>query len=212
MSRIGTAGWRLTAVHAALDRLQQGVVLFGEARAVLHVNHAARSVLAEDDGLRLAVQPDAQHMLAVADPVLQDVLDGAIDRCLDREARAVPHFSAGVRIERPSGRAPMVLNFAALSESNEYIGGVLPRAIAFIGDGEASATVDASLLQRLFGLTGAEAQLALTLFRGETLAQAAATLTVSDNTAKSQLGRIFDKTGTQRQAQLMRLLAGLAAC
>lgn len=58
-----------------------------------------------------------------------------------------------------------------------------------------------------FGLTKAEARLADALWRGSTLEEAAEVFGVTKNTVRTQLCRIFVKTGAQRQSQLIRLLA-----
>ena len=54
-----------------------------------------------------------------------------------------------------------------------------------------------------FGLTLAEARLALHLVTGETLRSAAAKLSISYETARTQLKNVFGKTGTCRQAELV---------
>jgi DNA-binding CsgD family transcriptional regulator len=58
-------------------------------------------------------------------------------------------------------------------------------------------------LQCHFGLTLAEARLALHLVAGETLRSAAVKLSISYETARSSLKNIFRKTGTCRQAELV---------
>jgi DNA-binding CsgD family transcriptional regulator len=59
------------------------------------------------------------------------------------------------------------------------------------------------LLQCRFGLTPAEARLALHLVAGETLRSAAVKLSISYETARTCLKHIFRKTGTCRQAELV---------
>jgi DNA-binding CsgD family transcriptional regulator len=59
------------------------------------------------------------------------------------------------------------------------------------------------LLQRHFGLTPAEARLALHLVAGETLRSAEVKLSISYETARTHLKNIFNKTGTSRQAELV---------
>ena len=59
------------------------------------------------------------------------------------------------------------------------------------------------LLRSHFGLTPSEARLALHLVTGETLRSAAAKLHISYETARTQLKRIFSKTGTCRQAEVV---------
>src|SRR5262245_56739857 len=59
------------------------------------------------------------------------------------------------------------------------------------------------LLRCHFGLTSAEARLALHLVAGETLRSAAAKLNVTYETVRTSLKNIFKKTGSCRQAELV---------
>src|SRR5262245_51409150 len=59
------------------------------------------------------------------------------------------------------------------------------------------------LLRCRFGLTPAEARLALHLVAGETLRSAEAKLSMTYETARTHLKSIFQKTGTCRQAELV---------
>jgi DNA-binding CsgD family transcriptional regulator len=69
------------------------------------------------------------------------------------------------------------------------------------------------LLQRHFGLTPAEARIALHLVAGETLRSAEAKLSITYETARTHLKNIFGKTGTCRQAELLVvILTALPAC
>ena len=59
------------------------------------------------------------------------------------------------------------------------------------------------LLRCHFGLTPAEARLALHLAAGETLRSAEAKLSMTYETARTHLKSVFQKTGTCRQAELV---------
>jgi DNA-binding CsgD family transcriptional regulator len=63
------------------------------------------------------------------------------------------------------------------------------------------------LLQQAFGLTPAEARLALLLAKGSGVTAAAADLKIGRETARTQLRIIFQKTGTHKQAELAACLA-----
>lgn len=65
-------------------------------------------------------------------------------------------------------------------------------------------------LQRLFGLTAAETQLAVELARGRNLLDIACSRRLSRTTIRSQLAALFAKTQTRRQADLVALLGRLA--
>jgi DNA-binding CsgD family transcriptional regulator len=64
----------------------------------------------------------------------------------------------------------------------------------------------ASLLNALFDLTPAEARLAMDLAGGLTLSDSAVRHAVTVKTARTYLERIFRKTGTSRQSQLVNML------
>ena len=66
------------------------------------------------------------------------------------------------------------------------------------------------ILQSLFGLTPAETRLALLVGDGYALREIGEMIGVSSNTLKTQLASIFRKTGTSRQAQVVRLMLQLA--
>jgi DNA-binding CsgD family transcriptional regulator len=60
--------------------------------------------------------------------------------------------------------------------------------------------------QDLFSLTAAELRLCLALADGLSLAEYSQKYDVTDNTARSQLKKVFEKTNTRRQGDLMRLI------
>lgn len=62
-------------------------------------------------------------------------------------------------------------------------------------------------LGRLYDLTASEALLALHIADGGDTGGYAAARRVSRHTVRNQLQAVFDKTGTRRQAELVRLLA-----
>jgi DNA-binding CsgD family transcriptional regulator len=66
------------------------------------------------------------------------------------------------------------------------------------------------LLRSHFGLTPAEARLALHLVAGETLRSAEVKLSISYETARTHLKNIFNKTGTSRQAELVIVIVPLS--
>ena len=69
------------------------------------------------------------------------------------------------------------------------------------------------LLRRHFGLTPAEARLALHLVAGETLRSAEVKLNITYESARTSLKNIFRKTGTCRQAELVIvILTALPNC
>jgi DNA-binding CsgD family transcriptional regulator len=65
-------------------------------------------------------------------------------------------------------------------------------------------------LQRLFGFTAAETQLAIELARGRNLLDVARSRRLSRTTIRSHLAALFVKTQTRRQVELVALLGRVA--
>ena len=65
------------------------------------------------------------------------------------------------------------------------------------------------LLQQVYGLTPAEARLATLILDGQSPSDAASKLKVSVATVRTQLSSILKKTGSRKQAELIRHLSPL---
>ncbi len=85
-----------------------------------------------------------------------------------------------------------------------------PAALVIIHDPARARPPSLATLRAAFGLTAAESLLALALLGGETVAEYASRRGVGQPTVRTQLAALFAKTGTTRQAGLVRLLASLS--
>jgi DNA-binding CsgD family transcriptional regulator len=81
-----------------------------------------------------------------------------------------------------------------------------PRLEGVAPAADLAALPEAARLRAEFGLTKAEARLALRLAEGSTLASAAQAFEVKLTTIRSQLQQVFAKTGTARQTELVATL------
>jgi DNA-binding CsgD family transcriptional regulator len=79
-------------------------------------------------------------------------------------------------------------------------------ALVFVRDPEAQPPVDGDVLVELFGFTAAETAVALLLTQGRTVEEAAKALGVSLNTARTHVRKLLQKTGLNRQTQLVSLV------
>ena len=105
----------------------------------------------------------------------------------------------------------MVLQLAPLSERS----GLAPtnrhaHVIGFVTDPSQRIVLDAAMLDALYQITPAEARLAGELLMGDTLPAIAERVGVSASTLKTHLKSLFAKTGTHRQAELVKLLMSLS--
>jgi len=81
-----------------------------------------------------------------------------------------------------------------------------PMLVAYVHGDEHSTTERQDQLMALFGLSRNEARLALSLSRGRSIAQSAKDLGLTLETTRLYSKRIYAKTGTSGQADLVRLI------
>jgi DNA-binding CsgD family transcriptional regulator len=79
--------------------------------------------------------------------------------------------------------------------------------LVFVSELGAERSINVEVLTQLYGLTPAESCLAVSLFSGHSLEEAARVQDISINTAKTHLRQVFQKCGVQSQANLLQLLA-----
>ncbi len=107
-------------------------------------------------------------------------------------------------------RPPLVLSVSPYLGAPPFELGSARRAVILVHEASPSHVVDlAAQLRALFGLTAAEARIAVSLASGSTLKEAAEKSAIRINTARWYLDEIFRKTGTNRQGQLVALLVNL---
>jgi DNA-binding CsgD family transcriptional regulator len=81
-----------------------------------------------------------------------------------------------------------------------------PLVAVFICDPQQNGVTTDETLHRLYGLTRAEAHLALLLAQGTRLVEASKILGITPETARTHVKRIFSKTDTGGQVELVHLL------
>ncbi len=87
------------------------------------------------------------------------------------------------------------------------VGGRYARAVLIVSDGSLPDTIDQNLLRQAFDISPAESRLAAMLLEGGTARDVAQRMGLSYQTVRNQLKSLFEKTGTARQSELVKLLA-----
>lgn len=206
--RLRDAELRVAATTAALDRLAAPIVLLGQSAEVLFANRSAHDLIAAGGGLRVHEQGGADYLHA-ADAHSEHALQAAIALSLDRRSTRVPHFSKAVELLRPSDRLPLYANFCPVPLRNSFAAGTV--AIGFLYDPSQPVALDAHLLSAVYRLTQAEIRISQALCSGRPPREIAGSLGIGLSTVRTHLSRILAKTGTHRQADLVRLLHASAA-
>jgi DNA-binding CsgD family transcriptional regulator len=195
----------------AVDRLRQPLVLLTPDTRVLHVNDAARDLLARTPLVRIA-----DGRLRLPGPAQEDLLD-RVHRLVAAGAKELQSGSPGGCLKasaavqvRDEAVGPATLHlFVTLLAGPGSAASAQPVVLLTLFDPAPAGGVDASLLQELFGLSPAEARVAGLLANGLTLKQIAHEQGTQHETVRKQLRAVYQKTGTHRQAELVRLLLHL---
>ena len=211
MYRLREADLRIASNLAALDRLSAGVVLIGASGAVFHINRAAAEILERGEGLVLRESPSGRRLCARREDE-QRLIEAQMAATVGTHDTPVRHFGSSVAVRRRSRRRALMLQFARLPECHTFnpAGGAVC-GIVFITDPAREPRLDADALQRTYGITEGETRLAARIATGDTLQEAAEACGIALGTAKTHLARLFEKTGTRRQADLVRVLLSLAS-
>lgn len=203
--RLGAARFNEASSAEVLENLACGVIIVSGDGKALFVNRAAEAIVAAADGISFDTTgiraADRQQSSALRQLIAAAATGGA-----------GPKAVGGVlSLARPSGRRRLALLVAPLHVTAQWFVDRQPRAIVFVVDPERTPIVPEKYLQRVYNLTPAEAAVAVRILRGEGLQAVADGLRIGLATVCTHRQRVFEKTGTKRQAELVRLVLEQAA-
>ena len=206
--RLAEAQHQDRALREVLDRLPSGVMLLDkDARDGLS-NRSADFILSLADGIRLE---DGRPRLSESQPdrAFQQLLSEVVQT---RAERGHSYGSKTLSLVRPSGRRSFAAMIGPLLAPPPGTNLREAAAILFITDPEGRQISTTEILEGLYDLTPAEADLLRLLAEGRSLEEVATQRGVTINTARGQLKQVFAKTDTRRQGELVRLvLTGVAS-
>jgi DNA-binding CsgD family transcriptional regulator len=185
----------------AVDQLSVATIILDQQGQLLNTNGLARALLEERDGLG-----QRDQRLHLEGRELNRALHEALEAIVRARQGDETSVVKALRVPRSSGRSDLGLVIRPVPTSEWSEGPSSPCAAVFISDPDLRDSSSQQGLAELFGLTPAEANLALLLARGLSLAEASETQNISQHTARAQLKSIFAKTGVSRQAELVRLI------
>jgi DNA-binding CsgD family transcriptional regulator len=181
-------------LERALDMLDSALLIVDDEGRVEYRNRAATALLASGQG-GLAL---ARGVLTATARQLREGLTEAIRlACVDLEPSGLCLPQPGIAQHR----------WLRLVVTPIWFGSTGGRAAIWVLNTAAPGLPSEELLGALFGLSRAEARLALGLLTGRSTAECARLAGVGVATVRSQLHSIFVKTGVRRQAQLVALLS-----
>jgi DNA-binding CsgD family transcriptional regulator len=174
---------------------------------VVRANAAAKAMLDDRGGIFL----DKGRLAAAG---CSDILLKLIASCA-QTILALGGPGGELKISRELPRSPLAVTVTPLRSKARladvpWIGVGTPVAIVTVRDPDIDRRRQEAKLRHRFGLTIAESKMAVEILKGDGRAAAARRRGISNATAKAHLSSIFEKTGTHRQAELIRLLLDAA--
>lgn len=135
---------------------------------------------------------------ANADRLFQEAIAAARSE-IEPSVRSIP-------VPADGDGQPVIVHVLPLRRAAHEIFSGAELLVAATAVSHGSTAASPTLLAGLFDLTPAEARIALALAQGRTLLEAATSSNVTIKTGRTYLERIFAKTGTRQQSQLVALL------
>lgn len=182
------------------DPDKDAALLLNERGAAIRLTPAVERLLAESDELSIVAE-----RLGCREVELDDALGAVIGHAISNDDAR----SGAVRIPRKPGQAPLLVVAYPLVRSQRLLApseaAALVRIIDLGDDGKARN----DLYRQAFGLSPREAETAVLLMNGHSVESAAAVLDLSVLTVRIHVRNLLAKTGTGRQAELVRVLARL---
>lgn len=200
LARAGLIAARLglERANATTNTLQ----MLGLPAAVLTRSGGVLSTNTLFEGMPSLFMPAAFGRLTIANAGANRLFQRAIEA-----AAGVAPTVRSIPIPEAEGRHACIVHLVPLRRSANDIfpGGDLVVAVSAV---KKSALVPApAVLTGLFDLTPAEAKFASVLVAGRSLKDASENVGITESSGRTYLARIFAKTGTHRQAELVALLS-----
>lgn len=193
---------RVSDLETALDQLPTAFVLIDAEGKPLFANRAARLLCEQRDGLHLSTA-----RLSVQIPTENARLREIISKAISAGSSKNKEYGGAALVSRADKRPLHVLAAPFISQNSAAPKGAV--AVVFISDPDQKSALPTEVLSGLYGLTPAEARLALILLDGKPLTEIAEMVGVGHETVRSQIKSVMHKTGTRRQGELIRLLCCL---
>ena len=186
----------------ALNASLSAILLLDSRGGLIFANRLAEEILREGDGFEYRA-----GVVSLSQDALQSDFEYLVRQCVLTSQRESLFAGGGFHVFRPSEKPFYRMVVTPLNMKSEYKRlDPLAAVAVFIYDTTQLRVPSGDLLQSMFELTEAEVRVAHLFYQCYSLQQIADELGVKVTTIRSQFYRVFEKTRTQSQAELMKLL------
>lgn len=196
---------RSEMLEKTLDGLSAGVFLAARDGHIVYMNAAAQRQVKDGRAVRLV-----HDRLSAVDPATRDLLArkmGAAQRVGDPADSSSAFGESSLAIpDRMGGGYVATLLSIDTGERSAVLAPFAASVAIFVQEPVHVPLMPGEAFARLHGLTGAELRVLLAIAQGLGGVETAQMLGVSEATVRTHLQRMFSKTGTSRQTELLTLL------
>lgn len=191
------------AAEAVLDKLNRGVVIYDADGHVYYANDAALRAAHASEAISIV-----DGRLGFSESAAQSRFETFLQQGRERCDGGVGQSSVVMRVGAGAARPPFRVLLSPLATSGDSTVASQPtQHVLMIYEPHSGRHFPRRILRELYGLSDAEADLALLLFEGESLDAASQRLHISVNTAKTHLHHVFVKCDVHSQGELLQLLS-----
>lgn len=185
----------------ALNRLTIGTVFLDRHGRVLETNAVGRTMLQRNRAILIK-----GGELCIANARSQVEFQRLVKAALRaRESRRPEPFFNVLQVAAGE-TCSLSLLIRAIPVAGWYESDSSPSVVIYLGDLQQQPLASEAAVAQLFGLTQSEALVATLLANGYSLTEAAERLQLTENSVRTYSKKIYAKTGTKRQADLVRLV------
>ncbi len=188
-------------VEESLNLVQVPTAICTYSGLVIFANESMIRLCEQGDGLRLA----GGRLVAQNDCVSADVSRMIADHAV-LDGSQTPSL---LRIPRKRG-LPLVASIEPAMRHVTAIKGVEPMSLVSVADPDQRPEIHPEWLQSLYGLSIAEAEVAVLVASGLSAKEVARARNVSPGTVNNQLSAAYAKTGASSGAKLQQIISNLA--
>jgi DNA-binding CsgD family transcriptional regulator len=196
---LGLAENRARSAEAMLDASSTASILLDGDGRLIHMNEAAQHIAIKSDGFCVRVD-----RIVPTDPSRRAEFSALVTACT---AADLGHSGGALALGRSSRKRPLQVLITPVRLIDKYRASV--RVLILAADPDRTVHFPDAILRHTYGLTPAETEIANALLTGFSIEEIAQLRKVSIATVRSQMKGLMDKTDTQRQGDLIRLLSTL---
>jgi DNA-binding CsgD family transcriptional regulator len=201
--QLGSLLSKSLGLQTALDAFEHAVFGMDRGLRVIFTNRQADAVALSGDAISLS-----KGRIFATCPGQDKPLQKLLLESIGVGSGLAQTSGGSLLLERKSLKHPLRLTVSPFATPLPGCSAQLA-ALVFVSDPESRPQSRAATLRTLYALTPAEARVADLLLHGQEMREVATGLGLTLETARFHTKRVLFKTGTRRQAELMRLMLSL---